>query len=49
MNILEKLIYLNEDDPKVDLTKLNLDILNLNDFRFKNWLLEKIEPFNIKR
>lgn len=49
LNILEKLIYLKEDDPKIDLTKVNLDILNLNNFRFKNWLLEKIEPFNIKR
>lgn len=48
LNILERLTYLKEGHPKIDIAKLNLDILKLKNFNYQGWLLNTVQPFNLK-
>ncbi|MFZ1321429.1 MAG: hypothetical protein WAT71_07720 [Ignavibacteria bacterium] len=45
LNILEKMIYLNEGDPNVDATDLNSEIINFQNFNYQGWLINKIQKF----
>ncbi len=47
LNILERLTFLKEGNPKIDIAKLNLDILKLKNFNYQGWLLNKVQPFNL--
>ncbi|MBK8983932.1 MAG: hypothetical protein IPM38_16835 [Ignavibacteria bacterium] len=47
LNILEKLTLLKEGHSKIDIAKLNLDILKLQNFNYQGWLLDKVQPFNL--
>ncbi|HMQ70668.1 MAG TPA: hypothetical protein PKA90_16940 [Ignavibacteria bacterium] len=46
LNILEKLTFLKEGNTKIDLAKLNTDILKLNNYNYQEWLLKKVQIFN---
>jgi len=45
LNILEKLTYLKQGDPHIDADDLNFQIINFDNFNYKNWLLDKALPF----
>lgn len=45
LNILEKMIYLKEGDPKINITNLNLEILKLKNFNYKEWLSDKLQAY----
>jgi len=47
LNVLEKLVYLKEGDPKIDIAKLNIDIAKLKNFNYHGWLLNKVQTLNI--
>lgn len=48
LNILEKLTYLREGNPAIDLEKLNLDIMRLKKFNYQGWLLDKVQEYNMR-
>lgn len=47
LNVLEKLVYLKEGDPKIDIAKLNIDIAKLKNYNYHAWLLNKVQTLNI--
>ncbi|MBS1518226.1 MAG: hypothetical protein JSS91_09080 [Bacteroidetes bacterium] len=49
LNILEKMVYLNEGDPHIDATNLYLEIIYFQNFNYQGWLLNKIQKFTNKK
>lgn len=45
LNILEKMVYLKEGDPRINITNLNLEIIELKNFNYKEWLLDKLQEY----
>ena len=48
LNILEKLVYLKEGNPNIDITKLSYDVSKLKKFNYQRWLLDKVQALNVK-
>ncbi|MBS1551400.1 MAG: hypothetical protein JST15_04950 [Bacteroidetes bacterium] len=48
LNILEKLIYLKEGNPNIDIVKLNMDVQHLSNFNYQQWLYDRVDCFTNK-
>lgn len=43
LNLFEKLVFLKNGDPKIDISDLNFELLNNKDIDHRQWVLDKIK------